>query len=547
MVPLLLALVQDTYAPDPEGFIRNWLVLAPIPCEAESNGAVEIDAQQVPGEAALAPRAGDVARGLTWTAHATSGYFIDFLRSFGETRGENVIGYAAAYVHAEAEMDVEMRVGSNDQCKVYVNGAQVLRCDEGRSLEKDQNSVKVTLRKGVNRVLLKVINESNQWQGCLRFMAKGLKVALAPPQEVEEVVALGQPVEKINPVRVALNPKTDRLLVLYLNGDLWEVDVEAKTKRLHRKADDYMRKGRAPYLQALGLHVDVQGRVYVVANERKQDVKPWAARVVVYRDAEEYLTFEHPWGIGPFNHGACHLAEGPDGKMYLGVGSRTDHGEAGKDEHLDKNGETEWTAAVLRFDREAPKPEVYCRGLRNPYGFAWDDRGRLIAGEHGPDANHPEELNWLREGKHYGFPYVFGDGETPMYKDAVPAPAGLSFEAPIANLGPDARPGDQPYYSFHPHSAPTGMVFYKDGALPERYKGSFFVTRFGNFLGKEPVGFEVLNVRLEEKDGRLAARCESFYKTSRRPIDLCLRKGRLYILEYDTVDSARPSRLLVAK
>jgi hypothetical protein len=369
----------------------------------------------------------------------------------------------------------------------------------------------------------------------------------AAPEKAQEVVALGQPVGTINPVRVALNPKTDRLLVLYLNGDLWEVDVDAKTKRLYKAADAYMRKERAPYLQALGLHIDVQGRVYVVSNERRQDVKPWMSHVVVYRDAEEFLTFDHPWGIGPFNHGACHLAEGPDGMLYLGVGSRTDHGETGKDEHLDKNGETELTAAMLRLDPKAPKPEVYCRGLRNPYGFAWDDQGRLLAGEHGPDANHPEELNWLRRGKHYGFPYVFGNGEKPMYPDATPSPEGLTFEPPIANLGPDARPGDAPYYSFHPHSAPTGMLYYRDGALPERYKGSFFLTRFGNFLGKEPVGFEVLNIRLEEKDGAVAARCETFYKTSRRPIDLCLRKGRLFVLEYDTIDPQRPSRLLELK
>lgn len=186
MVPLLLALVQDTYAPDTEGFIRNWLVLAPIPCDAESNGAVEIDAQQLPDEARLAPRAGDKARGLTWTAHKSPEFYVDFRAAFGRERGEHAVGYALAYVRAEAELDVRLKVGSNDQCKAYVNGAQVLRFDESRSLEKDQNDVRVTLRKGVNVVILKVINEGNNWQGCLRFTDKAgapvraLQVALAP-------------------------------------------------------------------------------------------------------------------------------------------------------------------------------------------------------------------------------------------------------------------------------------------------------------------------------------------------------------------------------
>jgi glucose/arabinose dehydrogenase len=369
--------------------------------------------------------------------------------------------------------------------------------------------------------------------------------------EVRDLVALGQPVANINPVRIAAHPTSPTLLVLYLNGDLWEVDVDARTKRLFRSGESYFHEKRPKYLQALGLHIDAQGRAYVVVNERWEDVKPWRAQVVVYRldgpKVEEVVTFAHPWGVGPYNHGACRIATGPDGWIYLGVGSRTDHGETGEKDFLDKNGETDLTAVLLRWDPKAPKVEVVCRGLRNPYGFDWDDRGRLIAGEHGPDANHPEELNWLRPGKHYGFPYVFGDGEAPMYKDAARAPEGMTFEPPIENLGPDARPSEVGYYSFHPHSAPCGMVFYRDGALPARYKGSFFVTRFGNFLGKEPVGFEVLNVRLVDRpDGRLAARCETFYKTSRRPIDVCLSRGRLFILEYDTVDDRRPSRVLEA-
>lgn len=368
---------------------------------------------------------------------------------------------------------------------------------------------------------------------------------------VRQVVALGCPTPNVNPVRVAAHPVTGKLWVLYLDGDLWEVDPDAGTKRLAIAAKDYHAQRQRFSLQSLGLHIDGAGRIWVVVNERWNHVLPHRAHVAVYRiedgKSSEVLSFEHPWGVGPYNHGACHLAPGPDGLMYLGVGSRTDHGETGKDPKLDPNGETDVTAVMLRFDPNAPssKPEVFCKGLRNPFGFDWDEKGRLIAGEHGPDADHPEELNWLRQGKHYGFPYRFGDDALPMYPDAAKAPEGLSFEKPIPNLGPDARPGETPAHTFHPHSAPCGLVFYRGGGrLPERYAGSFFVTRFGNFLGKEPVGFEVLNVRLEEKDGALAARCTTFMKSSQRPIDVCLRNGALYVLEYVTVDDRRRSRLL---
>jgi hypothetical protein len=368
---------------------------------------------------------------------------------------------------------------------------------------------------------------------------------------VRTVVDLG-PQNDHHPVRVAAHPGTGLLVVLYSSADLWEVDPERNTKRLVLAGKGYLRPGSPSFFQPLGLHLDSAGRAYVVVNERHSNERPQRAHVVVYRldsipgAATPLVEFDHPWGIGPFNHGACHLATGPDGKIYLGVGSRTDHGEKGKDETLDKNGETDLTACMLRFDpaAERPKPEVFCRGLRNPFGFDWDDRGRLVAGEHGPDANHPEELNWLREGRHYGFPYRFGNDERPMYADAVPAPAGLAFEKPIPNLGPDARPGAEPCHTFHPHSAPTGMLFYRKGALPARYEGTFLLTRFGNFLGKEPVGFEVLSIRLEEKDGALAARCGTLVSQLRRPIDVALLKGRLYVLEYTSYDDRRPSRLL---
>lgn len=366
---------------------------------------------------------------------------------------------------------------------------------------------------------------------------------------VREVVALG-PQADAHPVRLSAHPLTGVLTVLYTNGDLWEVDADRGTKRLVLPGRDYLRKETPKFFQPLGLHLDPEGLTYVVVNEKHADERPQRAHVVVYRldggTASRLLEFDHPWGVGPYNHGACRIAPGPDGLMYLGVGSRTDHGEKGKDPTLDPNGETPLTAVVLRFDPKAepPKPEVFCRGVRNPFGFDWDDRGRLVAGEHGPDANHPEELNWLREGKHYGFPYRFGDGALPMYDDAVPAPAGLAFEKPIPNLGPDGRPGDAPCHTFHPHSAPTGMVFYRKGDLPARYEGTFLLTRFGNFLGKEPVGFDVLSLRLEEKEGVLGARCTTLVSGLRRPIDACLRNGRLYVVEHTSYDAGRPSRLL---
>ena len=183
----LFAPVKDN-APDAEGFIRNWLVLAPIPIE-EGSGATEIDKQIVKDEAKLKPKEGDKTKvegkELTWKAHKTADFFIDFLEAFGKERGEDVCAYAVAYVIADEEMKVKLAIGSNDECKAYLNGKEVLKFTETRTLEKDLEKADVVLTKGQNVLVLKVINEKNNWQGCARFLkdgsgVKNIKISLTP-------------------------------------------------------------------------------------------------------------------------------------------------------------------------------------------------------------------------------------------------------------------------------------------------------------------------------------------------------------------------------
>lgn len=176
---LLFSAVPQSSGPDAEGFIRNWLVLAPIAIEGES-GATEIDRDFLKGEATITPKAGDKAvvggQALVWQAHQTSDYFIDFLASFGKARGEYVAGYAVAYVIADEEMKVTLAVSSNDQGKAWLNGKEVFKFADTRTLEKDTDRVEVTLTKGQNVLVLKVINEVNNWQGCARFLKDGVPV-----------------------------------------------------------------------------------------------------------------------------------------------------------------------------------------------------------------------------------------------------------------------------------------------------------------------------------------------------------------------------------
>lgn len=170
-----------TYAPpkdpsrlDAEGFIRYWLVLGPVKNERPGAGAPEIDPAQTPGEAALRPAADEThsvkGRSYKWKRYRAGDFFVDFRHAI-EGGGDDTWAYAAIYVISpEERRDVRLFVGSNDQVRVYLNGQSALAHDKTRTLKKDDMvATGLTLKKGHNTVLMKVVNEKNAWQACLRF------------------------------------------------------------------------------------------------------------------------------------------------------------------------------------------------------------------------------------------------------------------------------------------------------------------------------------------------------------------------------------------
>jgi hypothetical protein len=181
---LLASCVAPAFAqdgkPDAEGFIRDWLVLAPYSI-GENSGADEIDKQQFAEEPA--PKAVEGAKQtvgkqeLTWKKVAAKDFFVDFKEIY-PAQSERVAAWAVAYVVAPAaKTDLTLRMNSNDQGRVYLNGKEVLRFTETRTLEKtsEDSTANITLKAGVNVVVLKVINEENNWQGSLRFLDKAGK------------------------------------------------------------------------------------------------------------------------------------------------------------------------------------------------------------------------------------------------------------------------------------------------------------------------------------------------------------------------------------
>lgn len=179
--------VPQTFKPDADGFIRNWLVLAPIAIEGES-GAAAIDQAYLDGEASVTPKPGATlvigSKPMTWKPLQTTDYFIDFLQAFPE-RGEYVAAYAVAYVTTDDEMKVTLALSTNDQGKAWLNGKEVFKFTETRVLDKDTDRINVSLAKGRNVLMLKVVNEVNNWQACARFLngtapVTNLRIGVAP-------------------------------------------------------------------------------------------------------------------------------------------------------------------------------------------------------------------------------------------------------------------------------------------------------------------------------------------------------------------------------
>ena len=162
-------------APQKEGFIGDWLLLAPIQLASDSDGAEAINKDQLPAEGLVKPKAGDKVtvggKELTWKKVKATDYFLD-LNGILNEQTEKTVAYAVCYVRTEtARTNLQVRMGSNDQGKVYLNGKVLLKTSEPRTLEQDSDVARdVTLNKGVNVVVFKIFNDGgSDWQGCLRF------------------------------------------------------------------------------------------------------------------------------------------------------------------------------------------------------------------------------------------------------------------------------------------------------------------------------------------------------------------------------------------
>jgi hypothetical protein len=161
---------------DAEGFIRDWLILAPLAI-GDGGGAEAIDKKQFADEATPNAKEGATqklgSKELQWKKTTTKAFYIDFKELHPEL-SEHVVGWAVAYVVSPDDRSgLTLKMNSNDQGKVYLNGKELVKFTDTRTLEKDaeDSATNVSLKKGTNILVLKVVNEENNWQGSVRFLS----------------------------------------------------------------------------------------------------------------------------------------------------------------------------------------------------------------------------------------------------------------------------------------------------------------------------------------------------------------------------------------
>jgi hypothetical protein len=175
---------------DADGYIRDWLMLAPIALPDGDSCAEALLKEQIPNEAALRPRAGDTikigGKELVWRSVTASTNYFDFNETL-KSINDHVAGYMVTYLECENETpDVILAVASNDQGRIYFNGVDIYAFTEARPLMLDADKGRVTLKKGLNVMIFKITNEQNAWQGAMRVMdksgapLKNIRIKLTP-------------------------------------------------------------------------------------------------------------------------------------------------------------------------------------------------------------------------------------------------------------------------------------------------------------------------------------------------------------------------------
>lgn len=204
-------------------------------------------------------------------------------------------------------------------------------------------------------------------------------------------------------------------------------------------------------------------------------------------------------------HQNDNLKFGPDGLLYMGVGSTCDVCAEADPR----------SATIMRFNPDSGAGEIFATGMRNPYDLAFHpltgdlfatDNGRDDLGEDAP----PEELNHIVQGADYGWPDCWGDYQ-----------------------GDNCDGTQKAVAFFEPRSSANSIDFYNRGQFPPAYRGSAYVAVFGSFV-KPSAQTGVVRVALQPSGNTYTAQTSWFAQwPGAMPLGLIVGPdGALYVGDY---------------
>jgi glucose/arabinose dehydrogenase len=198
------------------------------------------------------------------------------------------------------------------------------------------------------------------------------------------------------------------------------------------------------------------------------------------------------------------VAVGPDGRLYLGIGSMCN---ACPPTHP-------YEAAIISFLPSGKGVRVVARGLRNPYGLAFiPGRGVLLATENGRDDlgrdAPPDELNVIVPGRRYGYPDCWHQG----------GPACIGVSSPLVGLPP--------------HASADGIAVI-NRTWGARYGTSAFIAQFGS-SSLPRTGHDLVRVALTRlPDGRWRGRTSVFATGFTNPLAVVAAPQGLLVGDWTT-------------
>ena len=145
------------------GFVTHWWVIGPFP----GNG---VDIEFPPDTSVdLAASLKVEGRDLTWAEHHSTDAngIVNFAGMMNPN--SNVTAYMYAEVTVDAAQDILVKSGSDDGMKLWLNGEEIFKFGEPRSLRVDEDTTEARLEAGANSILAKVSQGGGGWEACLRL------------------------------------------------------------------------------------------------------------------------------------------------------------------------------------------------------------------------------------------------------------------------------------------------------------------------------------------------------------------------------------------